>query len=141
MDKRIKDFIASSHIFSLGVRDEDGGVYTANCFYVFEEEEGVLIFKSDGKSRHIELAKKNPQVAIGIFENTKNLQEIKGVQIKAIFKESEKMHQQSYYKAYPFARMISGKIYILKLMWVKYTDNKLLLPRKIEYHRLGSKNV
>lgn len=134
MDIKIQDFIDSSQVLTLAVCHENT-TYVANCFYVFDREEYYLIFKSDSDSKHIQWAIKNNNVAVSIFENSGGLSNIKGVQINARFDFANKKYQAMYYKKYPFAKLSQGEVYVLEILWVKYTDNKLLLPKKIEYHR------
>lgn len=132
MDERIIHFIHSKHILSLAVTD-GSGVYSANCFYAFDEANLELIFASCKDSKHIKLALINPNLALNIFTDTHTIGLIKGVQIKALFKEASLEQIQIYYKRFPFAKFHSGSIFSLKIQWLKYTDNKLLLAKKIEF--------
>lgn len=134
MNKLIAKFIQSNHLLNFSVIDDDE-VYCASCYYAFDKINISLIIKSNTESKHIQLAKINPNIAIGIAKDSKNLSFIKGVQIKAIFDKSNKNEQEIYYSRFPFARLGIGDIYTLKILWAKYTDNKLLLQNKITYHR------
>ena len=130
MDKLITKFLQNNQLLSFGVIDDDG-VYSASCYYAFDEKNISLLIKSDPESKHIKLADKNPKIAITIARDSKKLLLIKGVQIKAIFAKSNNDEKEIYYSRFPFAKLGTGEIYTLKILWLKYTDNKLLVSNKI----------
>ncbi len=134
MNKLITKFIQNNHLLSFSVID-DNDVYCANCYYAFDEININLIIKSNEESKHIKLAKINPNIAATIAKDSKKLLLIKGLQIKAVFLESNKYEQEIYYSRFPFAKLGDGKIYTLKILWAKYTDNKLLTNKKIIFSR------
>lgn len=134
MDLRIAKFIAKNHLLSLGVSDS-AGVYAANCYYAWDEENYSLLIKSDVDSKHISLAMQNPNVGITITKDSKNLALLKGVQIKALFKPATKEQKCLYYAKFPFAKLASGEIFALEILWAKYTDNQLLLSQKLIYQK------
>lgn len=132
MDQKVKDFIFSQHILSLSVCDKDG-VYSASCFYVFDEKSLSLVIKSNPKSKHILLAQENPKIAVTIAVNTRKIYLIKGIQAKASFEKANDQQKNIYYQEYPFARLVNGENYSLRICWLKYTDNSFLSKRKLEY--------
>lgn len=134
LHQKIKDFIASEHLLSLSVCDDEG-VYSASCFYAFDIKNLALIIKSDRDSKHIVFGLKNPSVAIAIASHTKTLSHIKGIQAKALFLCANANQREIYYKNYPFAKVIQGECYALEIVWAKYTDNALLLKDKMIYQR------
>lgn len=134
MDKLITKFIQNNHLLSFSVVDHNE-VYCASCYYAFDKINISLIIKSSAESKHIQLAKINPNIAITIAKDSKKLLYIKGVQIKAFFTESNKDEQEIYHSKFPFAKLGNGKIYTLKILWAKYTDNQLLISNKITFTR------
>ena len=130
----IKDYIKKNHLLSLGIQDSDG-VYMVSCFYAFDEKNLALIFKSDETTKHVNLMLKKPYVGVSIATHTQVLKQIKGVQIKAKVLEASLQQEKIYNQCYPFAKLIKGKIFSLEILWIKYTDNQLVLKKKIEWTR------
>lgn len=138
MNEKIKDFIRKQHLLSLSVIEKDSSlleVYSASCYYVFDEENLCLLFKSAQDSKHIQLCTLNPKVGVIIAKDSKNLGNIQGLQIKAFFKQTTQAQKNLYYATYPFARLGKGEIFALEILWAKYTDNKLLLSEKLIFVR------
>ncbi|AJC85931.1 pyridoxine 5'-phosphate oxidase family protein [Campylobacter sp. RM16704] len=133
MDERIKEFIHSQKLLTLSVLDNDGGVYCASCYYVFDEKKLALIFASEEHTKHIQLAYKNPKIAINITLDTNIINLIKGVQIKAKFTKATKKQGELYYQKFPFAKLAKASIFASNIQWLKYTDNKILLSKKLEF--------
>ncbi|WP_297812169.1 hypothetical protein [uncultured Helicobacter sp.] len=136
MNAKIKEFIKNNHLLSLSVLEENSlafEVYSASCYYAFDEVNFNLLFKSAQDSKHIKLCALNPRVGVIIAKDSKNLAHIQGLQIKAFFKPVTKEQRSIYYALYPFAKLGSGEIYALEILWAKYTDNRLLLKEKLTY--------
>ncbi|EAJ6142811.1 hypothetical protein IDR50_000560 [Campylobacter lari] len=133
MDKRIINFIHSQKLLSLSMLDDDGGVYCASCYYAFDDKNLALIFASEEHTKHIQLAYKTPKVAVNIALDTNIINLIKGVQIKALFQKATKEHEKIYYEKFPFAKLAQACIFALNIRWAKYTDNKILLSKKLEF--------
>ncbi|WP_279128510.1 hypothetical protein [Helicobacter winghamensis] len=136
MEDRIKAFIAKQHLLTLSVIDSTDthlSVYGASCYYAFVKENLSLCFKSDSNSKHIKLAYVNPSVGVIIAKDSNALTHLKGVQIKATFRNATQQEQSFYYKKFPFARLGSGEIFALDIYFAKYTDNQLLLQKKLTY--------
>ncbi|OCX43118.1 hypothetical protein A7X81_07695 [Campylobacter ornithocola] len=133
MDKRIKNFIHSQKLLSLSILDNDGGAYCASCYYAFDDENLALIFASEEHTKHIQLAYKSPKVAVSIALDTDIINLIKGVQIKALFQKATKEQEEIYYEKFPYAKLAKACIFALNIQWVKYTDNKILLSKKLEF--------
>lgn len=138
MNEKIKAFIKKQHLLSLSVLEAESNVfeiYSASCYYAFDEHHLHLIFKSSQDSKHIRLCFLNPKVGIIIAQDSKKIGQIQGLQIKARFHESTQVQKEIYYKRFPFARIGSGEIFALEILWAKYTDNKLLLSEKLIFMR------
>lgn len=136
MHAKIQTFLANEHLLTLSVVDCEKAqdlaiinVYSANCYYAFML--GSLLIKSSMDSKHIKLAMLNPNVSITIAKDSKNLSKIEGVQIQAHFRKALPKEKEVYYERFPFARIASGEIFALDIVWVKYTNNALF--KKIIY--------
>ncbi|KAA6225150.1 MULTISPECIES: hypothetical protein [unclassified Campylobacter] len=134
MNEQIFNFIKKNKLLSLCIRDEIG-VYTASCFYAFDELNLALIIASNENSKHIKLALKDSNIAINIAKLSK-ISLLKGIQAKAIFKIANEKQEKIYYKKFPFAKFANDfKLYSLYLQWAKLTDNSLMLTSKLEFNR------
>ncbi|HEC1797266.1 TPA: hypothetical protein R1763_000688 [Campylobacter lari] len=132
MDERIKKFIHSQKLLTLSVQDNDE-IYCASCYYTFDDKNLALIFASEEHTRHIRLSYKNPKVGVNIALDTNIINLIKGVQIKAIFRKATAEQEKIYYEKFPFAKLAKACIFTLNIQWAKYTDNKILLSKKLEF--------
>ncbi|EAI3905430.1 MULTISPECIES: hypothetical protein [Campylobacter] len=132
MDERIKKFIYSQKLLTLSVQDNDE-IYCASCYYTFDDKNLALIFASEEHTRHIQLSYKNPKVGVNIALDTNIINLIKGVQIKAIFRKATAEQEKIYYEKFPFAKLAKACIFALNIQWAKYTDNKILLSKKLEF--------
>ncbi|HEC1792975.1 hypothetical protein [Campylobacter sp. RM5063] len=132
MDERIKKFIHSQKLLTLSVQDNDA-IYCASCYYAFDDKNLALIFASEEHTRHIQLSYKNPKVGVNIALDTNIINLIKGVQIKAIFRKATAEQEKIYYEKFPFAKLAKACIFALNIQWAKYTDNKILLSKKLEF--------
>ncbi|HEC1748748.1 hypothetical protein L8W40_02855 [Campylobacter sp. IFREMER_LSEM_CL1846] len=132
MDERIKKFIHSQKLLTLSVQDNDE-IYCASCYYTFDDKNLALIFASEEHTRHIQLSYKNPKVGVNIALDTNIINLIKGVQIKAIFRKATAKQEKIYYEKFPFAKLAKACIFALNIQWAKYTDNKILLSKKLEF--------
>ncbi len=121
MLKLIRDFIASEYVAHVAV-NEAKSPYIFSCFYAFDDEGYALVFKTSPDANH-----------------TKKTALIKGIQARGILQEPALRQIELYYQVYPFAHLAEGRICALELEWCKYTDNSLMLSRKLEYYR-ESKN-
>lgn len=45
LDKKIVRFIERHHVLTLATRSADGTPYCANCFYTYDKERNLLIFR------------------------------------------------------------------------------------------------
>ncbi|MCI6312497.1 MAG: hypothetical protein MR591_01700 [Helicobacter sp.] len=151
MHQAIRDFLHSQHVMSLSVLQphtestpqttQDSHIsqpfyiHSANCFYAFDATQYALICKSEPHTLHIQLATQYPNVSVTIATNTLKIAKIKGVQIRAYFSTATQEQQDIYYARFPFARLGNGEMYALHILYAKYTDNTLMLSKKLEFHK------
>lgn len=134
MDERILEFIKNEQLLSWAMNDEKG-IYIANAFYAFDEENLAFIIASHEDTKHIKLASKNPNIALNIAKESK-IAFLKGIQVKAKFKSASKEQIKIYFSKFPFAKLDkSAKIYALELEWLKFTNNALKLSKKLEFYK------
>ena len=114
----------------------DSQPYCANCFYVFDENENLLICKSDLETVHMKQAAVNKMLAGTILPNALDFSAIKGVQFKGTFVMSEKeLYKKLYFEKFPMAKNMPGTIWTIYLSEIKMTDNSLGFGTKLLWSR------
>ena len=124
------EFIKGHHVLSLATVRND---LPASCslFYLFLPEEECFVFASDYETEHMQNILQNPDVSAVIHNETKEIEHIKGIQIKGMVTSAEARHEHLYLKEYPYANDIDDKsIWKLKITELKYTDNSLGFSQK-----------
>lgn len=138
-DERISTFINEHNVLTL-CTGSDKGVWTAHCFYVFDEENMRLIFTTDPEgTRHGQEMSANGNVAIGIVLETTMVGKVQGVQIEAKSIQPEddeyKMAKKMYTKRYPISNVAKLHIWTADIIRLKMTDNRLGFGKKLHWSR------
>lgn len=119
------DFIKEHHVLTMSTSQDDV-LTSCSLFYSFLEEEACFIFASDDQTEHIQNILENPDVSAAIHYETKDIEHIKGIQIRGRVEEGQPRHEHLYLKEYPYAAEVKNKsIWKLKITELKYTDNNL----------------
>ena len=138
MNEHIAAFLQEQSVISIAttVNDEP---YCASCYYAFEPNENLLVFKSDSDTKHIEDALKNNHVAGTILPDKINKAKVKGVQFSGIFMKAEgnigKKAKETYLKKFPVASVFRGDIWVIEISRIKFTDNTLVFGKKLLWER------
>lgn len=134
LDNNIKHFIKKHHVFNIVTYNNDE-VWTASCFYAFWEEDISLVFLSDEDTLHAKLMSSNPKVVGTITLETKIIGKIQGLQFKGTVSKAENellsVAKRIYYKRFPYTIGTQSTFWLLKIIYAKYTDNKLGFGKKI----------
>ena len=113
----------------------DNEPWCANCFYVYLEEENVVVFTTDADTRHGEEFLKNPLVAGSVVLETMVIGKIQGIQFQGVVSEPEgdmlSKAKWAYLKRFPPAVLMDTHLWIVKLTLIKLTDNRLGFGEKI----------
>jgi len=123
-------FIQEHHVLSMATL---AGDIPSSCslFYVFIPDEECFIFASDFETEHIKNILQNPDVSAAIHNETRKIEDIRGIQIKGMVDKTEARHEHLYLKAYPYAADMKNKtMWKLKVTELKYTDNSLGFGQK-----------
>ncbi len=124
------DFINEHHVLTMATTYHDSPS-SCSLFYCFMEDEACLVFASSDETEHIKNIFQNPDVAAAIHNETKEIEHIKGIQIKGIVEEGHSRHEHHYLKEYPYASEVKQKrIWKLNITELKYTDNNLAFGQK-----------
>jgi uncharacterized protein YhbP (UPF0306 family) len=125
----IKTFLSSNKVATVCFVDEHNNPYCINCFFVFDEEHNILIFKSSAGTTHQNFIKPMACVSGTILPDALDVLKIKGIQFvgKLVDKQEEESFKlnSKYLKKYPMSLAILGYIWAVKLDYVKFTDNTL----------------
>ena len=131
MEDKIEKFLKKQHIMTVCSSFENIP-YCATCFYAYDRKRKIFIFASDEKTFHIKLLKKNIFASGTIFSETKNISKIEGIQFQGKFlKKIDKNSKNIYFEKFPFTKAISPKLWGIKIVFIKYTNNTLGFGKKI----------
>ncbi len=124
------EFIQEHHVLSMATVQNDMPV-SCSLFYLFIPQEECFIFASDYETEHMRNILQNPDVSADIHNETKELEHIRGIQIKGMVTNAEARHEHLYLKEYPYAKDVGKKAFWkLKITELKYTDNNLGFAQK-----------
>ncbi|MEA1887795.1 MAG: pyridoxamine 5'-phosphate oxidase family protein [Bacteroidota bacterium] len=134
MDQRIVKFIKKHHVLTVA-SCVDNRPWTANCFYVFMEEDNSFVFTTDDDTRHGKEFEINLNVAGSVVLETKVIGKIRGIQFEGVVSkpdaDSYKKVKTAYLKRFPVAMLMNTTLWVLKLTHVKLTDNRLGFGTKL----------
>ncbi len=134
IDRRIIDFINKHHVLTIATAVKDKP-WCANCFYAFIEDDGALVFTSDGETRHGSDFGNNPNVAGTIVLETSVVGKIQGIQFEGeVFEpvgDQASKAKKYYLRRFPFAVFMDTHLWVVKLSTIKMTDNRLGFGKKL----------
>lgn len=139
MDQRMIKFIQKHHVLTLATC-KDNQPYCANCFYVYLEDENMLVFTSDKETKHIHDIAEQNYVAGSIVLETTVIGKIQGIQFNGIISEPGqdlmKKVKKAYLKRFPYAALMDTTLWTVKLSYIKMTDNRLGFGKKLIWGKL-----
>jgi uncharacterized protein YhbP (UPF0306 family) len=132
--KRIVKFLKKHHVLTLAT--SAGNVpWCANCFYAYLEDNNSFVFTSDNDTKHAKDAAGNPSVAGSIVLETRVVGKIQGVQFRGEMKLPDKNImpeiKRAYQKRFPYAILAKTNLWVLKINYLKMTDNRLGFGKKL----------
>ncbi len=138
MENRIPDkisrFIGEHHVLTLATCCNNLP-WTANCFYIWLEEEQAFVFTSDDDTRHISDSIKNDFVAGSVVLETRHVGKIQGLQFQGQLEKAKgdmyKTCRKAYLKAYPYAILKKTDLWLLRVRFMKLTDNRMGFGKKL----------
>jgi uncharacterized protein len=134
VDNRIIRFFRKHHVLTIATTS-GSEPWCANCFYVYLEEENALVFTSDYETRHGREFLNNNLVAGSVVLETMVLGKIQGIQFQGLISETgDKLLSKSrtaYLRRFPMAALMDTRLWIVKLTYIKMTDNRLGFGKKL----------
>lgn len=135
----IKKFLQENKVVSVCFVDDQHQPHCINCFYAFDEDDISLIFKSTYGTKHELLIKPNAPVAGTILPDQIQITSLKGIQfngfVRSDFVLGGATFNGHYAKAFPMSLMLPGYFWIVKLSFIKYTDNTLGFGNKTLWNK------
>jgi uncharacterized protein YhbP (UPF0306 family) len=138
IDKRILEFIKAHHVLTIATAVENVP-WTANCFYVYLEDEGAFVFTTDDDTRHGKEFDINQVVAGSVVLETNVIGKIQGIQFSGeVTRPDDALHKKAkkaYLRRFPVAALMNTSIWLVKLTHIKMTDNRLGFGKKLIWNR------
>ena len=142
----IIDFITSqtcASICCVGASSKDP--YCFSAFYMFDEQEGSIYFKTSPTSFHTELINENHFVAGTINPDKLDPLQIKGIQFRGVAcgpnHPLSRRASMAYHSKFPLAKSMPGELWTIRLSHIKMTDNTQTFGEKILWTRAEERLV
>jgi uncharacterized protein len=134
IDRRIVRFFRKHHVLTIATT-VNNEVWCANCFYVYLENENSLVFTTGDDTRHGKEFVENPNIAGTVVLETLVIGKIRGIQFRGAVSEPAGIllagAKREYLKRFPVAALMDTKLWIVKLNYIKMTDNRLGFGKKL----------
>ncbi|MDF2449065.1 MAG: hypothetical protein K0R26_1569 [Bacteroidota bacterium] len=125
----IKTFLLENSISTVCFVDHHTKPYCINCFYLYEPNQNLLIFKSSPGTTHHEFTNAQASVSGTILPKSIDVVKLKGLQFWGNVLEDELLSRFSlstaYLKKYPMSFAIPGYVWAVQIISAKLTDNTL----------------
>ena len=134
IDTAIIKFFRKHHVLTIATTIGNEP-WCANCFYVYLEEENSLVFTTGNDTRHGKEFAQNPVVAGSVVLEAMVIGKIRGIQFQGTICEPEgeilSKAKWAYLKRFPPAALMDTHLWIVKLTYIKMTDNRLGFGKKL----------
>jgi hypothetical protein len=134
VDSRIIRFFRKHHVLTIAT-SVGNETWCANCFYVYLEEENALVFTTDSTTRHGKEFLENSLVAGSVVLETMVIGKIRGIQFQGKVSEPEgellSKAKSAYLKRFPVAVLMDTRLWVVRLSYIKMTDNRLGFGKKL----------
>ena len=143
-DKMVK-FIRKHHVMTLSVCSNNN-VWSAHCFYAYNEKHNFFVFTSDDDTEHVKIMRQNNKVSLAIARETKVVGKIKGLQIAGVVIQPENIEYEFdkalYLKRFPYAAAMKISLWAVKPESAKMTDNLFGIGNKLKWSKSAElKNI
>lgn len=138
MNQDISDFIKENKIASIACVDAHNKPYSFNCFYVFDDKNYLLFFKSSLNTHHSRLISNNPNISGCILPDKLNFLSLKGIQFTGSILKNypDNINPELFYhKKLPLALSKPGHVWFIQLEMVKMSDNTNIFGKKLKWER------
>ena len=116
------------------------GPRCATCFYALDEENNTLVITTDPATRHGAEFRSNPRIAGTIALETMRVGRIRGAQFTGTVTEPAgddlRRAKNIYLRRFPYAALADLHLWIIRLNYIKLTDNRLGFGKKIFWNSI-----
>lgn len=136
----IAEFIKSCQIASLCFLESRRIPWCFNCFYSFDPERQLLVFKSGEDSIHGSQLCAGVLIAGTIHSNPLQPANIQGVQFSGVIVSPDsyaEAPERIYQDRFPYSDQLTGRFFFVQLQYLKFTDNTRKFGEKVHW---GSRN-
>lgn len=134
IDQSFVKFFKKHHVLTIAT-SVNNEPWCASCFYVYLEEENCLVFTTDNTTRHGKEFIENPEVAGNIVLETTIIGKIQGIQFRGrVFLPDGELLSKArfaYLKRFPPAVLMETHLWVVRLSYIKMTDNRLGFGKKL----------
>ncbi|WP_225748436.1 pyridoxamine 5'-phosphate oxidase family protein [Eikenella sp. Marseille-P7795] len=135
----IRTFLAGHHVVSLAA-SHNGELWSASCFYVFDEAAARLIVLTSKTTHHGRLMLLNHRIAGTIAGQPARIRDICGIQFAARAEcltepAARRAALELYAQAHPMAKVFPSDIWQLSLDYIKHTSNRPIFAHKTHWRR------
>jgi hypothetical protein len=124
-------FLNEHHLLNLATSHQNIP-QISSAFYVFDEVSVSFIIASSHETEHIQNIVQNPYVAVSVALETDSVGKIQGLQCKAQMVEvNNAAFMKTYLKKFPYASMMKPTLWQIKILQMKFTDNRLGFGKKL----------
>lgn len=144
MNENIKQFLRKNRVATVCFSDEKNNPYCFTSFFVFDEEHNTMVFKSSYGTNHEYFVRFASKVSGSVLPERLDILKIKGIQFTGTTVDAKEISKElivSYYKKYPFGRVMGGFIWAIKLEFVKFTDNTAVFGQKMIWSATASEKT
>lgn len=131
-------FLKENKLATICFVDEKNHPYCINCFYEFDEKNNYLILKSSNTSKHLTVQKSPNYIAGTILPEVIDALNLKGIQFAGRIIDNLKIEmlqlKSKYVKRFPLSIAKMGSIWVIKLEFMKHTDNILGFGKSIVWN-------
>ena len=134
--ENISDFFKQNRVATICFTDIKNVPYCFTGFFVLSKESAALVFKSSYGTSHEDATLYSSIVSGTVLPEHLDILKIKGIQFTGRTLNQEEIRDEytsTYYKKYPFARVMGGYIWAVSLTSIKFTDNTLLFGNKTKW--------
>jgi uncharacterized protein YhbP (UPF0306 family) len=134
IDQRIVRFFKKHHVLTIAT-SVDNVPWCASCFYVYLEDENALVFTTEDETRHGKEFRLNPSVSGAVVLETLVTGKIRGIQFSGTASKPQAelldKARKYYLRRFPVARLMDIHLWIVRLSFIKMTDNRFGFGKKL----------
>ncbi len=142
IQQHIANFIAQQTVATVCCTGPEGALHCFSCYYAYNENQQLLIFKTSDDSLHMQYLLKKPLLAGTILPDKLNKLKVQGIQFNGELLATS--HAQGndagklYHRRHPIALAMQGTVYTIRLDLIKMTDNTLGFGTRLIWDRSHS---